>query len=305
MRRRWISKLLNFKIPSFKEFRSWRRINRKFRFYLGGILFACVFLILGCAIVHKLYDFQSKKLVTTKAEVKKEAKKEEVAITKIPKVRVAIILDDAGEDTVELEEALSIRAPLTISILPGLPKSAVVANRVLKNGKEVMLHLPMEPVNGKYVKYDNSMILVSMQDKKIKEFVERSINEVPAAIGVNNHMGSKATQDRRVMNAALDVVKEKGLYFVDSRTSRSSIAYEVAREKGLKSFQNYIFLDVNTSPEVIEKRLMELVAAAQKKGKAIGIGHITRKETIDVLKRKIPEYEAAGVKFVSVSDLVE
>jgi len=311
LRRRWRLKGLRLKFPSFGELKSWRKTKKRFNFYLGILLFVLVFVVLGYAILFTLHDFQSRKISIDedKDEVKVKVEAEEEAkiavLEEVPKARVAIILDDAGDDTIGLDDALSIRSSLTISILPGLPSSALVARKVRDSGKEVMLHLPMEPENGKYVRVDGSMILAEMQDSKIKEIVKNSLKDVPGAVGINNHMGSKATQVKRVMQAVLEVAKEKGLYFIDSRTSRTSIAYDVAKDMGLKCSENYIFLDVDTSSDVVEERLAELVTRAKRRGKAIGIGHITRKTTLDILKRKMPEYEASGIKFVFASEVVK
>jgi len=308
LRRKWIPKWPSFKISSFKEIRSWTRAKKKFNFYLGIVLLFCVFIFLGYAVVYKAYDLRQKKEITHKKEIiVKEEKGEEKKLLpkKIFKGKVAIILDDAGEDLPELDRLLAIKSPITVSILPFLPTSGKVALKVKEASKEVMLHLPMEPENGKYVRADGAMILEAMDDISIRRIVEESLKSVPYARGVNNHMGSKATQSRRVMENVLLILKDRELFFIDSRTSRNSIAHEAARELGVPSSENYIFLDVDTSPEVIEKKLEELVFRADRTGHAIGIGHVTRSSTIDVLKKKMPEYEEKGVEFVFASELVK
>lgn len=218
--------------------------------------------------------------------------------------RIAIILDDAGGDSINYREIFEIQEPLTISILPNLKHSSRVAKEAATCGKETMLHLPMQPENFAYIRTDGGMILDIMSDDTIRGIVIKDLATVPGVVGVNNHMGSKATKDKRVVLNFLSAVKERGLFFIDSRTSRDSIAYRLARENGIKSGRNEIFLDVVESEEAVEKRLGELVNYAMRNGSAIGIGHATRPATITALKKLMPAYEKEGVDFVFVSALV-
>lgn len=248
-----------------------------------------------------------------------EPQKEEPVISKIPSQReipplkpsipegssckIAIILDDAGYGL--SDDALSLIEegfPLTIAILPELSFSKETAEIVHKNKGEVFLHLPMEAMkNGK----DKGVIGSFMEGEKIKKVINDAISNIPHCVGVNNHMGSKATADTEVMKPVLEVIKEKNLCFVDSLTTSKSIAYKLAKEMGVSSGSRDIFIDNNDKREDVLFYLYELIKIARKKGFAIGIGHIYKKATISILKEELPNLEKAGIELVPVSAIVK
>jgi polysaccharide deacetylase 2 family uncharacterized protein YibQ len=219
--------------------------------------------------------------------------------------KVAIILDDAGGIYPDYAEIFSINSRFTISILPNLPDSSKVLRDALAHGKEAILHLPMEPENEMYVRRTGDMILTSMNDEEIRKIVIGDMNSLKGVIGVNNHMGSRATGDPRVMKVVLDAVKERRLFFVDSRTSSRSVAYGLAREEGIPSARNEIFLDVDGTDDGVRARFRQLVDMARRDKSGIGICHVTRKGTINVLRELMPEYEKEGIEFVGVSSVVK
>ncbi len=259
-----------------------------------------VCLLLGYLVVWGVYSVISFKRGVEVSRVKVTEKVPAKEVT-----RVAIILDDAGGESIDYNEIYSITSPFTISILPGLSGSSRVMKEATSAGKEVILHLPMEPENGSYVRHDGGMALTSMTDEDIRQVVLRDLKTVPGVSGVNNHMGSKATRDPRVMRAVLSVIKEKGLFFVDSRTASDSLAYDLAREKKVPAGRNALFLDVEDSEDEVKKRFDQLVGIARSHGFAIGIGHATRPGTVATLKKLMPIYEKKGVEFVCVSSLVK
>jgi hypothetical protein len=219
--------------------------------------------------------------------------------------RVAIILDDAGGNLPEYDDIRSIKQPLTISVIPDMATSGNVAKAFTDAGFEVMLHLPMESFNGNYRTSGGGMINCSENDQEIRKNVLDDLASVKWAVGVNNHMGSKATADERVMNAVFNVLKGRGLFFIDSRTSEKSIAFKLAKSFHIPTAENNIFLDSKTSQTYIEASFKRLISMARKNGSAVGIGHATRPMTISVLKRLMPEYEKDGVDFVYASELVK
>lgn len=293
-------KRLNLKGIKFKGL-DWGPIKRKkgLRFYILLSALILLFLVVAYVALYVNYRLSSD---VRRGEPAFPSRVSESLKLKAP--RVAIILDDAGGEGPNYREIFSIKEPLTISILPHLPESESVAIGALISGKEVMLHLPMEPHNGSYVRNDGSMVLTSMSDEEIERIVYSDLGAVFGASGINNHMGSKATEDKRVMDAVLRVIKRKDLYFVDSRTSRRSVAYTRAKRKGIKSAANNMFVDVAGTKKDIEKALEGLVLRAKRVGYAVGIGHVTRAETIEVLKELMPYYERNGIKFVFASEVV-
>ena len=219
--------------------------------------------------------------------------------------RVAIILDDAGGNIPDYNAICSIKEPLTISVLPDMPGSEKTARSMSDAGFEVMLHLPMESVNGTYRRSGGGMVNISDSDQEIKKTVLEDLSSVKWVAGVNNHMGSKATSDERVMKDVLSVLKGTGLYFIDSRTSEKSVAFRSARNFHIRAAENNVFLDGETEASYVADSLKRLIMMAKKKGSAIGIGHATRPATIAALRELMPVYEKQGVEFVYASELVK
>lgn len=232
--------------------------------------------------------------------------------------KVAIILDDAGYTTNGfIRKLFQIQAPLTISILPGLKYSKETAQLAHKSGFEVMLHMPMEYCgNSKMPKKDESCkathnmtpykyaILTGMSKSEVEEEFEKAINSIPYVVGVNNHMGSKATTDEVIMSYMMDKLKVENLYFIDSLTTERSIAYDIAKRKGVPTSERSVFLDNINDTEYVKKRIKELIYTAKRKGHAIGIGHATKKATINALIEMIPKFKDYGVEIVPASQLV-
>jgi len=221
---------------------------------------------------------------------------------KITQPRIAIIIDDLGYGSRGTEEMINFPRPLTLSILPLVTYSKDIALRAKEKGKEIMLHLPMEP-HSLQSKPGPGVVKVAMTHKEIIEQMREDFASVPFASGVNNHMGSKATEDERTMRAVLSEIKARNLYFIDSRTSIKSVAFTVAREMRIPSARNRINLDNQDDIEYIKGRIRLLIDAALKDGEAIGIGHV-RLNTFLALQEMIPEVESKGVSFVYVSDIL-
>ncbi|MCM8811986.1 MAG: divergent polysaccharide deacetylase family protein [Candidatus Omnitrophica bacterium] len=217
------------------------------------------------------------------------------------KGKIAIVLDDWGYSSRHISSLKTIRQPLAISILPGLPHSEDVALAARSGGHEVMLHIPMEPEDAGAPR-EEATICAGMSKKEVSRRLEKSLSTVPYARGINNHQGSKATADRKLMKLVLEDVKRRGLFFVDSYVTERSICREVARELEIPFARRSVFLDNSASPVSIRKQLTELAAAASREGAAVGIGH-DRPATLAVLKELLPALEEAGYDVVPVSEL--
>ena len=218
--------------------------------------------------------------------------------------RLAVVIDDFGysRDRV-VEEMLSMDLPLTISILPSLPYSLFALERAQEAGKCTLLHLPMEPDEERETDLD--MVATGMDDVEIARLVDRYVGSLPGIRGVNNHQGSRATADPRVMAIVLETVEEHGLFFLDSLTSPKSVAYNAAKEMGVAASRNDLFIDADTEdPEVIAERIRHLAAIAKERGWAVGIGH-PRRWTLEALKKSEGYVRDAGVEMVSLQDIVE
>ena len=217
------------------------------------------------------------------------------------RARIAIVIDDLGNDREALERIA--RWPFAVggAVLPGLAGSADAARRLAASGKEVLLHLPMEPDGYPAVQPGPGVILRSDDDEKIAHTLIDDLATVPGAVGVNNHMGSAATADLRVMRAVVRVLAARGLYLLDSRTSEATVARRVADEAALPAVSRRVFLDAVPKASAIERAYRELLSTAKREGEAIAIGH-PHPATLDLLERELPRLE--GVRLVRVSELV-
>ena len=286
------------------------RENDKFTFNVGMVVVLVVFVALLSELTASLVRFkgflEENQPVGREILAKKiMTHKKSVHFFRRSSVRVAIILDDAGGNIPDYSAICAIKEPLTISVLPDMPGSEKVAKSMSDAGFEVMLHLPMESFNGNYRRVGGGMINISDSDSDIKRTVKEDLSSVKWVAGVNNHMGSKATSDERVMKDVLGALKGTGLYFIDSRTSEKSLAFRTARDLHIRTAENNAFLDGETEPAYVADSMKRLVSIARKKGSAIGIGHATRPATIAALKELMPEYEKSGIEFVYASELVK
>ncbi|NVM02854.1 MAG: divergent polysaccharide deacetylase family protein [Candidatus Helarchaeota archaeon] len=220
------------------------------------------------------------------------------------KGKIAIIIDDFGGDNGKIvEEYLEFPEIITFSIIPGNKYSKEIGESASKRGYEVMVHLPME---SKTSPKKNEKIL--LKDKMSRRDVERIINmsmdELPMAEGLSNHMGSKATENATLMKYLAEVLKRKKLYFIDCLTSTKSRAFDVFRKSKIRVLKRDVFLDNEENEELILAQLDELMRIAKKNGKAIGIGHATKDITRRVLRKEMPEIYKKGYEFVSASEIL-
>jgi len=220
------------------------------------------------------------------------------------KNKVAIIVDDMGFSLEAINELCALNHALTIAVLPYSPLARETANIAHNNQLEVILHLPLEAINNHTDNYNTAGIIHSqMSTAEIDQTLTDNLAEVPYIIGVNTHMGSKITANRQLMNLILAQIKERNLYFVDSRTTARTIAYTAAQEMGIPSAKRNVFLDSEIDETLIKNQLLVLLRLAQKNGKALGICHPSR-ETLKVLKENIHLIAEYGLEAVSASDIV-
>ena len=238
-------------------------------------------------------------------EIKKEfAPKdvEEIVEEKSIAGELTIIIDDFGYRNDEVSDGfLSLGANLTFAVIPGHKYSGSFAKKAFEKGYEVIVHMPMEshaPFSGE----EEFVLNTDMTSSEIESRMEKVISHLPQAVGMNNHQGSKATENRRVMNVVGSVLKKYGKYFVDSRTTPETIAGSMMMSLGVHTANRDIFLDNEADPYLINKQLDQLISTAQHKGSAIGVGH-ARPMTLQVLQKRIPELEKSGFQFKLVSSL--
>lgn len=220
--------------------------------------------------------------------------------------KLAVIIDDLGNGMKGTEEIMMMPVKLTVAVMPFLPTTEADARRAHEQGHDVILHLPMEPKQGNPKWLGPGAILSNMTDQDVRQRVEAAIDNVPYAVGINNHMGSKITGDEKVMSIILDVCRERGLFFIDSRTNYRSVVSKLSELKGLPEVHNHIFLDDVHTERHISGQLLKVQEQLMQEGRCVTIGHvgIHGLKTASVLKQSIPAFQKQGVTFVGVSDLV-
>ena len=217
-----------------------------------------------------------------------------------PKKRIYIILDDAGHNTKQLKPFLEFPGPLSIAVIPRLAYSKEAAELIYKSGKTVMLHQPMQPLG----KADPGAgaIYVTMSDDEVRKTLNDNLDSVPHVVGFNNHMGSAATSDERVMDVVLKVAKQRGLFFVDSFTHAGTVCAKVAKKNGMRIAKRNIFLDNDKSKEKIMEAFNAGKAIADKNGYAVMIGHVWSDNLASTMIELYPEFIEEGYCFESVAD---
>ena len=215
--------------------------------------------------------------------------------------KLAIIVDDMGSNRDEADALLGLPVPLTLSVLPDLPYSRQVADETASRGDQVMLHLPMEPES---VSAPSQPLELrsGMNDQQVRTTLAHMLESVPHVSGVNNHEGSKATSDPQLMEDLMPALRQRGLFFIDSRTSASTVAFRTAQRFGVRSASRQVFLDDTETHEAISRQLELAVADAKRDGFAIAIGH-PHAETISVLRQELPRLQERGVQLVFASQL--
>jgi len=219
--------------------------------------------------------------------------------------QLALVIDDFGNAMEGTEEMLRLPIPLTAAVMPFMPTTKADAIAAHRLGHDVIIHMPMEPNRGKRSWLGPGAITTDLSDDEIRKRVEDAVRDVPHAIGMNNHMGSKATADRRVMRIVLEVCKAHGLFFLDSRTTGDSVIPELGEQLGVPVIErNGVFLDEVYSHAHIAKQLMLLDKQLDELPASIAIGHVgpPGKKTAAALHEAIPRLERKAA-FLRLSDM--
>ena len=216
--------------------------------------------------------------------------------------RIAIIIDDLGNDLHEGRRAIGLPAAVTCAFLPRAPYSVRLAESAFGRGKEIMLHLPMDSVDDRPLGPDG--LTVGMTREQFLTSLYRDLDAIPHIRGVNNHMGSLLTQLPDDMDWLMRELRRRGLYFIDSRTTRATVAEQTARSFGIATDRRNLFLDNLPTRAAIERQFDKLLRMARRRGRAIAIGH-PYPETMDVLEARLPGLSVeTGVEVVPISDLL-
>jgi uncharacterized protein len=204
-----------------------------------------------------------------------------------PQARLAIVLDDAGNSEEPVAAIAGLPRAVAVAVLPNARRSREVARLLAAQGRELLVHMPMEPLPGSQSNPGPGAIEVGLPPDEIAARVRSALAVVAGARGLNNHMGSRATADAPTMRAALAVLRQERLYFLDSRTTPETVAQRTAQEMGVPALRRDVFLDVATDPDSIRHALRQVIALARTNGSAVAIGHV-HPITIEVLRTELP-----------------
>ena len=218
--------------------------------------------------------------------------------------RLAILIDDGGNNSAHGDRILALDNRLTLAMLPNTPFAVEIAEQGAQKGFEIMLHMPME-TDSETVQSVPGTIYTKMGKDEIQKLTGAALDQIPHVVGINNHTGSKFTTDREKMDFVLELLKDRGLYFIDSVTIHTTVAFEAAREMGVPSARRDVFLDGATDIASVRRQWAILLETTRKQGYAVGIGHFQSPATARVLAEEIPKLAGAGIELVHASELVQ
>lgn len=217
---------------------------------------------------------------------------------------LALVLDDAGSAVLQ-DRFLELPARMTFAVMPDTAGSTAFARRAVAAGHQVIAHVPMLPLSADRYSLPERLLRPGMSRNELIVMMRSFLQQVPGAVGVNNHMGSAATADPVLMNTLMDYLEPRGLFFLDSLTSHLSVAFRCAFSNRVPAAVRDLFLDHRRDYSSILHQLDKAAALARQKGFAVAIGHVTHSNMLAALQKKIPELKKTGIKFIYVSELVK
>ncbi len=219
------------------------------------------------------------------------------------KPKIAIVIDDVGMNLTQSRAAIALDPNITIAFLPYAEKVKEMAANAMSRGNEIIIHTPMEPMNGD-INLGSMALRMGMNASDFNDEFLKISNSFDGYVGVNNHMGSRLTQDKQAMGQLMRLLKAQNLYFLDSRTINTSVAAETAAFYGVPYAIRDVFLDHEDTPEFVTKALAQTERTARRTGSAIAIGH-PKQNTMQALQQWIPTLKKKGFELVPLSELIQ
>lgn len=214
--------------------------------------------------------------------------------------KLAIVIDDIGYRGKEDNAIYNLPKAVNVAIIPSAPYATARANKAFQQKRDILIHLPMQPKNSSQP-IEAGALLVGMNEEKVNQIIQSARNQVPYAIGLNNHMGSRATTDKPLMQHLMKSLSEQKLFFLDSKTAGNSVAVQTAQDFGVKALERHIFLDDSDDLPDVQKQFQRAIEYARKHGTAIMIGH-PRKNSVAVLEKGLANLPA-DIELVSIGQL--
>ena len=216
--------------------------------------------------------------------------------------KIAIVIDDIGYRSTD-QKLLAIDAPLTFAVLPHTPMGYEYAYKAAQKQKEVLIHLPMQADKNNHL-LGRGALLTKMSKDEYQQTLLSAMEDIPFAIGINNHMGSLLTRMEEPMGWTMELLRQHNMFFLDSKTTKKSRVSEVASHFGVGSVERSVFLDNSREPKSIRWQFKRLIKLAKQNGSAVAIGH-PYPETYQVLKQLLPQLKHLGIEVVPLSNLVD
>ncbi|MBR6729520.1 MAG: divergent polysaccharide deacetylase family protein [Clostridia bacterium] len=222
--------------------------------------------------------------------------------------RLAIVIDDFGLQRKGVKEMLGLDCKLTVAVMPFLAYSEDDAENALEQGKEVILHIPMQATTHDRPSHLGPRpITINKTEAEIREWVQDALEELPEAVGANIHMGTLSSTRKEIMTPLMTALKENGLYFLDSKTSSKSVCRRVAQEVSIDFYENQVFLEHEQKTEAyVKKRLEKAMRIAKENGRCIAIGHVGNEGgliTVRAIESLLPVFKENNVELVFLSEL--
>jgi polysaccharide deacetylase 2 family uncharacterized protein YibQ len=269
--------------------------------------------VFGIITMHKTRpspasSLPKQKIVSPAKAVKKITalvpKKSKVSETVSPTGVIAVVLDDWGYNRSHCRSLAKIKIPIGVAILPGLPYSKDVIACALSNSHEPMLHLPFEPHRSKEMYTRNYLLTSDETDEQTRKRLDMILSEMKGILGVNNHTGSKGTENPALVRVVLTELKRRKLFFLDSVTTSKSVCGTVAANLKMRIGRRDVFLDNKNERTEIERQFTRAASIAENTGRVLVIGH-DRVLTLQILLEQIPKLEARGLRFIPVSEYIK
>lgn len=220
------------------------------------------------------------------------------------KAELAIVVDDMGSSLQEAQSLAAIGVPINFAIIPGLRHYLEVADFSADRGIEIMIHMPMQPKEYPRRRLESNGLLLEQSEEELRSRLNGYLEQLPQAVGANNHMGSGFTENPEKMRVVLGVLKENNLFFLDSITTPLTVGTKIASELGMRYARRDVFLDNDQNEMYIRGQLAKAVSRAHKTGQAIAICH-PHHETIAALAKLLPTLSQQGVVLVKISRLIK
>ncbi len=236
--------------------------------------------------------------------------KRSIAVTGNGEIKgyLSIVIDDFGNNSKGTKEMLELPIKFTGAVMPSMPYTKDECKMLNDAGKDIILHMPMEAHTGKKSWLGETPIMDNYSNEQVEEIFIRCINETDGLVGVNNHMGSKVTENERIFNILMKIMKEKNLIFVDSLTSPKSVVENTAKTNNVYYLKRDVFLDSTQDLYKIKKNMLKAAKIASENGYAIAIGHVGAEGgivTAQAIRETMDEIRKMNIEFVGVSDLIK